>query len=290
MHEEVVSDGRGGRGVRTALRRHPLAGFFVLAFLLSWSWWVPLAVSGARVRAGSASPSHFPGLVGPALAALIVTAAGKGAAGVRDLFRRMVRWPAEPATLAATTSPLLMLAVTLAGSALAGRAPRLADLGTMSGLPAMSPIALWLVLTLWNGLGEEAGWRGFALPLLQERFGPLRGTLLLTAAWAAWHVPVFFALESYGSIGLAIVPGFVLGLAAGAVVLTWLYNRTGGSVLAVAVWHGSFNLATGTRAAQGVLAAAVSTVVMIWGVELVVREVRAQRRREPSVLAAARTG
>lgn len=98
-------------------------------------------------------------------------------------------------------------------------------------------------------------------------------------------LPTFFVLETYRSLGLAMLPGFFLGLASGAVLLTWLYNRTGGSVLAVSLWHGSFNLATATQAARGPLAAVVSTVVMVWGIALAITEIREVRRGAPSVLA-----
>jgi uncharacterized protein len=274
------------RGLRGFVHRHPLATFLVLAYGLSWTWWVPMALSGARVRVGSGHPSHFPGLLGPALAAVIVTMVRDGMAGMRDLLRRMCRWhPRAPwSVAAAVVSPLgTMLAVMLVLKA-AGRSPRVADFGRMNGLPELSPIVLWLVLWVWNGFGEEAGWRGFALPHLQKLYGPLGGTLMLAAAWAGWHAPMFFILETYRSLGLAMVPGFVLSLAAGAVLLTWLYHRAGDSILAAALWHGSFNLVTGTQAAQGILAAVVSTMVMFWGTALAVIHIRARRRGAPSVL------
>ena len=78
-----------------------------------------------------------------------------------------------------------------------------------------------------------------------------------------------------------------LGLTCGAVILTWLYNWSGGSILLVAVWHGLYNFISGTQAATGMLAAVVSTLVMIQGVVLIVLEVRARRRGRPSVLAPA---
>jgi membrane protease YdiL (CAAX protease family) len=182
-------------------------------------------------------------------------------------------------------SPIILLLAVVVGLALFGRPWPWSDLGSVNGLPRMSPLAVWVSLTLLNGFGEETGWRGFALPLLQERYGALGGTLLLAALWGSWHAPMFFVLDTYRALGPAMLPGFFLGLAAGAVLLTWLYNRSGGSVIAVAVWHGCFNFATATRAAQGIVAAVVSTTVMVWGIALTVLDVRARRRGARSVLA-----
>jgi len=267
------------------VRRHPLVAFFVLAYALSWGWWIPMALSGARVRVGSADPSHFPGLLGPAVAAAIVTLAREGVTGLRDLVRRMVTWPVRTTwTAVAALSPLVVLVAVALALPPAGGRLSLAGLGRMNGLPELGPVSMWLVLTAWNGFGEETGWRGFALPHLQERLGPLGGTLVLALLWAAWHVPSFFILETYRSLGLAMLPGFVLGLTAGAIFLAWLYHRSGGSILAVSLWHGSFNLATATEASRGLLAALASTVVMIWGTVLLVAEIRARRRGGASVL------
>ena len=179
----------------------------------------------------------------------------------------------------------MLLALAATGTRLAGAPwPTSGTLGRMNGLPDLSPLALWAVLVLVNGFGEEVGWRGFALPHLEASHPPLRATLLLTGAWAGWHLPAFFFLEGFRSVGLAGFPVFFLFLATGALVFTWLYHRTGGSLLALALFHGGYNLATATEAARGPIAAVVTTAVSAWGFVLAAREVRAARRGEPSVL------
>jgi membrane protease YdiL (CAAX protease family) len=102
--------------------------------------------------------------------------------------------------------------------------------------------------------------------------------------WFGWHLPQFFVIASYRDSAPAQYVGMFLGLACGSVVLTWLYNRSGGSILLVALWHGLYNFVSGTQAATGTLAAVVSTLIMIQGLALIGLEVRARRHGRPSVL------
>ena len=144
-------------------------------------------------------------------------------------------------------------------------------------------------VVLVNGFGEETGWRGLAQPLLQRRHGPLVATLGVSAIWAVWHLPMFFVVEGFRSFTVAITVGWVIGLFCGAVVLTWLYNHTG-SILLVALWHGTYNMISGTSAASGLLAAVSTTAVIVLAALLVVLEVRATRHGGPSILAGAQRG
>jgi uncharacterized protein len=79
-------------------------------------------------------------------------------------------------------------------------------------------------------------------------------------------------LPSYGDFGPLAGLGFVIGLTAGAFVLTAIYNGTGGSVLAVAVWHALYNLCAATEAGDGPVAAVVTGCVIFWAVRLIQRE------------------
>ena len=271
------------------VRRWPLASFVVLAYAVSWAWMFPFVAAGDVVKTGVGWPTHFPALVGPALAALVVTALVWGRAGVRDLLARMARWRMPLRWWAATLSPLAFLGVALAVASAVGKLPRGSDFGRYSGLPMIGvvPVAVIAILITF---GEETGWRGFALPLLQRRHGALAAALLVTPIWALWHLPYFFTLATYRDFAPAGYVGFVFGLACGSIVLTWLYNGTGGSILACAVWHGLFNLATGTAAATGTIQAVTTTFVYVQAFLLVGLELRARRRGEAPILGPRRDG
>ncbi|HEX7660604.1 MAG TPA: type II CAAX endopeptidase family protein [Pseudonocardiaceae bacterium] len=276
-----------GRWIGTVLRSR-VTVFFLLAYAISWAWLVPWVIAGQSVRQGSGWPTHVPALLGPLLAALIMTAATTGRSGLRELAGRLVRWRIGWRWWLAALGPLVFLLATLAVLAAGGAGlPAPADFAEFSGLPAAwGPVGVAVALLLVDGLGEEGGWRGYALPRLSGRLGPVAASLIIAVLWAGWHLPQFLLLDSYRGLSPAMVPVFLVGLAAGSIVLTWLYNRTG-SVAACAVWHTGYNLASGTAAAGaggGMIAVAVWGFVVVSAVVLLVMEWRARRAGRPAVL------
>jgi len=120
---------------------------------------------------------------------------------------------------------------------------------------------------------------------LQRRLAP--GQLCIPRAlWFGWQAAEVPGHRRYRDFGPVQSFGIFLGLTCGAVVLTWLYSRSGGSILLVAVWHGLDNLVAATRAAAGMLTAVVSSLIMVEGAALAGLEARAWRRGRPSVRAA----
>jgi membrane protease YdiL (CAAX protease family) len=236
--------------------------YIALTFVLSWAWAWPLAQSGAVVLRGQGWPTHFPALVGPAVAAFVVTAWTGGRRGTAGLMARMVRWRFSWRWWAFTLSPLAFLAVALVIQGAVGDLPTVGDFGRYTGLPAGNVLVITAVAVLVNGFGEETGWRGFGVTTLAPRLGPLGAALVIAPIWALWHLPYFFALQSYQSFNAFTVVGFLIGLASGSIVLTWLYLGTGGSILAVAIWHGLFNMATATAGATDLMASTVSALVI----------------------------
>jgi membrane protease YdiL (CAAX protease family) len=204
------------------VNRRPLLTFFVLAYAFLWVLISLVSVS-----------LIFPvlGLFGPALAAIIVTAIVEGRAGVAALLRRVVQW--RVGWLWYIVAAGLPVALALAALGL----HRLLG-GAENNRPG-DPIALIVILGLLV-VGEEIGWRGFALPRLQARFGGLGASLILGGLWAAWHlantrIP---GLEYYGS-GF---PAFLLYVIAMTVLFTWIANHTRGSVLIAWLFHAAINI------------------------------------------------
>lgn len=272
---------------RPALDVRALVAFFLLTYAVSWAWAIPLAVQGQVVHRGESWPTHYPSLVGPLVAAFAVTAWTAGRSGVRDLLARMGRWRVGLRWWLAALSPAAFLALALIGMWLASQPyPAVAHFGRFTGTPAIGVVGVLVLITLVNGFGEETGWRGYALPQLQRRFSALTASLILAPLWFFWHLPQFWVVGTYRDFAPFQYVGMFLGLICGTVVLTWLYNRSGGSILLVAVWHGVYNFVVATAAATGTIAAVVTTLVMVQGALLIVLDVHARRRGRQPVLGA----
>jgi deazaflavin-dependent oxidoreductase (nitroreductase family) len=252
--------------LRHLFQRHRIAAFIVLAWGISWAYWIPMALRGDVVTPGG-NVTHFPGLVGPLIAAFIVTAVADGGDAIRDLVGRMFRWrvPLRWYLVAATPFLMFLVAVALL-AATGGETPGPAELGEFSGLPVLAfPLVVLLVL-VFNMYGEEVGWRGFLTPQLLARHGPFVTSLLVAITWVTWHVPSFFVIETYRDMGLAIIPMMGIGILAGSIVLTWAYVGSGGSILIVVLWHLALNFSSATTAGRGMPGAFVWTGIVLWSI------------------------
>ncbi len=240
--------------------------YFVLSYVLSWSIAIPLALAHKGIIPPVLpSWAHYLVAYGPALSALIVTWIYEERSGLSDIASRIGMWNVRPIWWLVALSPLVLgFVVVVILNAVTGSEIRLSDFGVVQFLPPLGAGALVLwILTF--GIGEEIGWRGYALPRLQKGRSALLATIILAIFWALWHLPAFFYL-----FDPAIAIGWLIGLFAGAVVFTWLFNSSGGSIFIVAIWHGCFNFISSSDAGSGMLSAVVSTIVMIWAVVVIV--------------------
>lgn len=251
---------------REGSRRRPLLAYFGLTFLLSWTVEL-LLVASERGWGGIALPesAHYLAAYGPMLAAILVTGWIAGGAGLRELFRRVTRWRVGWSWwLIALLSPAALFAVGAAVAVmLGGSVPDLALLGQVNYMPPLGLLGAWVFWFFTYGMGEEIGWRGFALARLQHGRSAAAATLILGLIWALWHLPPFFYLDTYQAMGLWMYPFLAFTIVCGNVVYTWLYNSTGGSALMAIVFHTSFNFFSASAAGAGVVA-----IVMTAGVVL----------------------
>ena len=224
------------------IRRRQLAAYFIGAYAVTWILVSPL-VTAALGWTGATVPAswHALGALGPITSAFVVTAIVGGRRGLAQLLRGMGRWRIGFGWAAiAVFSPFALFLLSAAILTLFGQ-PWPDFGGIAAKFTDFSWLSVWFLGSAIYGLGEEPGWRGFALPRLQRRWSALVASVILAIFWGLWHAPFFFYRFQFGS---GEVVGFFLGLLAGAIWLTCLYNATGGSILATMSWHITWNMAT----------------------------------------------
>jgi len=218
------------------VRRHPLIAFFVLTYALAWILWLPLIILRDTIPASQGLVLALLGSAVPSLLGIVLTAIVLGRGALRKLLGRLLIWRVDPRWY---------LVVVLGPAALVGG---IVALNALLGGPAISinvPL-LAAVITLafhifpGSALGEEIGWRGYALPRLQARRSALSASLILGMIWAFYHLPLFFTGQAFRSPSI-LVPFVISGIAL-SVILTWVYNSTGGSLLLVVLLHATANL------------------------------------------------
>jgi len=193
--------------------RHPFASFLALTFPLSW-FLVPLT-GGAGINP-----------TGPLLAALAVSALVGGRAEVRSWLRRSftVRGPWRWYAVAVGVIVGIYGVAALVAFALGAPGPSSAELGGWTEILFVFPLYLLLIAA-----PEESGWRGFALPRLNERFGVIGATAVLGLIVAVWHTPLVISGSQAAAVPAAVF--------ASQFLFTWLQRRTNGSVPVVMVAH-----------------------------------------------------
>ncbi len=236
-----------------------------------------LAVRGDVVRMGVGWPTQLPGLAGAALAAVMVTALVDGRSGLRDLWARVTRWRVGWRWWAVVAGTLSLVLVGVIVPVLTGGdVPPLAEFFTYSGIGSIGLVGVVVVAFVVNGLGEETGWRGFAVDRLLRDHSFTRTSLVVAVAWGGWHLPFFWMVSGFRGMG-PLAAGWAVGLVAGSVVLAWIYRQGHRSVLLVAAWHTAATLTSATEATGAVAGTVTSMLVIGWAVWILSGERRRQR-------------
>ena len=226
------------------MKRLQLTTFFLLTFLLTWAMWFPAALlklnEGGTPILGPASPIGQLGRWAPGIAAIIVTATLLRKQGVGDLFRPLKIWRVNIGwyLFVLLFQPVLFFFSKWIDFSLLGKSYEVVS--PLSTLDIDAPfifIAISVIISAIPGaFMEELGWRGFALPRLQNKYNALVASVILGLVWGLWHIPSIIYLE--GTDASNIVWAAVNTISV-TILFTWIYNNTKGSLLLITLFHAS---------------------------------------------------
>jgi membrane protease YdiL (CAAX protease family) len=247
--EAVMADSKATTGTAIdggLVRRQPLIAYFVIAYAVTWfvEGLFVLSRDGSGLLAfkapmGFAMATGIATSLGPASAAFIVTGLTEGREGVNRLLRRIVQWRVGIFwfLFILVGLPLIQTVGTIV---LPGIWATATPMNIVPELLSYTVFFVWPALIAGGPLGEEIGWRGYALPHLQELHGPVKASVILGVLWAFWHLPIWFS----GQWTVPSVPNiaaYVVWITAVTVIFTWVFNNTGGSVLMAILLHASMD-------------------------------------------------
>jgi membrane protease YdiL (CAAX protease family) len=255
----------------TWLKEHPLVLFFPLAYLFSTILWFPQIASAKELTTRPVSTYwHLIGGLGPMLAAILVTGITSGRDGLRELATRVFKWRVDGKWhLFAWFAPVVIFLIGTVIVRLVWNVwPNFRLFGSTNEYPQLPLLVWWAANIIFYGFGEEVGWRGFALPRMQKKYGALTATVILSVFWTIWHLPLFWFIPGYMKMGLGDFMGLSLSFFLGAVIFTWLYNSAKGSILIVAVFHGASDIAF-TTPSPGNLDVVIGILMTVLGIVII---------------------
>ena len=236
-----------GQALRRLVARHPVATFLLLVFSVSVAVaQVPVLTRHDIMPFDLALYDSLGPILGVALPAFVVVAVTGGREGVRELASRCLRWRVGLRWYAFAFLSVPAGALLCAG-AVFGR-PLLVVLADRWTSLFTAVLPQFVLLVICCIVAEEVGFMGFLQARWQSRFGPLKASLLVTVPFAVYHLPSLMVESGFGLAQLHVALLFLGVLAVlqlfGRVVMMWLYNVTGSSVLLVGLWHASFDATT----------------------------------------------
>ncbi len=237
-------------GLQAALRRRPLLWFFFLAYAGSWIISIPIVLAewGYLPKALFTLLFAIKPFVGPFLAAYIMSWAVDGKEGWKRIWRRMFQGRAglQWYLLILLGIPALYVLSLFVLPGVTGSFQGFPN-GSLRYFAVFYLINFVIIFFLGGPLGEEPGWRGFALPRMQARYGGLKGALYLGVVWTFWHLPDFLTSAQGGGPGagwrtpLINLPIFLVMVVAISVVMAWVFNNTRGSLFMMILLHAAIN-------------------------------------------------
>ncbi len=211
---------------------HALVYFVLLTVAITWGIagafiFFPKQATGLFGELEGAHPLYFLATWGPGLAGLILVFAYGGSRGLKRFLSRLFLWRSNPLwwLLVVVGLPLGFMA----GSLIKG-GPILAPMEDGAG-----QVLVLAIIMLFLGPVEEFGWRGVAQPILQRHVAPIWAGAMIGAVWGAWHIPAFYLSGTvYADWNL---PLFLVGCVTLAILVTPIFNASGGGLLLPILFH-----------------------------------------------------
>jgi membrane protease YdiL (CAAX protease family) len=234
------------------VQAHPLVAYFTIAFAGTWLMDLPMILGKEGLGLFSYSVPMvvyitlfiLGSFTGPTLAAILVTSAVDGKAGIGRFFRRYSQWRVGLPWYLIAIFGFPILYVVAAGISLHGLP--LADLSAKGVTFFSQYLPALLIFPAFITWGEEPGWRGFALTRLQERHHPLVSSLIVGLMHGLWHLPIYLLVVGPVALGPFDLVKFginVVAIMAISIIWAWIFNNANGSILIAVLLHASLNAA-----------------------------------------------
>lgn len=224
------------------INRYQILLFFLLTLAISWAIWIPATITKLNGETSILAPE---GLIGgiarwlPGLFAILLSFLIFGKTGIGKLFQPIRIW--RVGLFWYIFALLFQIVVFYGGKiidTLLGNFYEVASpLNSVYGSQAVFMAPIVILFAFPGAFAEELGWRGYVLPRLQSKLSALLSSVVVGVFWGAWHIPL---LIYFGDLVANDFAGYflaVLNFVPVAIIYTWIYNNTKGSLLLVTLFH-----------------------------------------------------
>jgi len=239
--------------------------YIFLAYLFSWIISVPLAINYLSGN-NENFLIHYLTAFGPLFSAIVTTYIFSGLKGLKDYFKKFISIKLNKTLFFTLFSPVIFFIISAFIALLLGESINLQNIGKIKYLDNIGIVGSLFLWIFTFGIGEESGWRGFALVELQKKYSFKLSTVILSIIWFCWHIPFFIYNDNLAQGGFVSIMMYGLSLFSGTVVLSFLFNKNGNAILPVAIWHGVFNWVTASEGLPSQIPMIMSIIVVAWAI------------------------
>jgi membrane protease YdiL (CAAX protease family) len=217
------------------IKQYPISSFFILTYFITWSFWAPQLFIKKEVFA-----LRVLGTFGPMISAIYISNIIGGRDNIKNLLKPLLFWKFNIVWYIFCLFSTAFICFTAIGISFSLGTNHF-EFNELSKVYLVIPIFMYVLI--FSVLGEEIGWRGFALKHLQTKTSALSASIIIGIIWGFWHLPLFFIAGNFHqTIPISL---FILQEICLSIVLTWIYNNTNKSLISVHIFHAASNTTLG---------------------------------------------